>query len=109
MHIGTGWYCWNGTHPNKGDNTAAKLKFNASKDNFLKDAIDIYISIKNDKDKSPIIKYLNKQIRYNRGDVVQRFLEYLNENKDRELDPELCKFFRSRNWENFIDRLFLSV
>ncbi len=109
MHIGTGWYCWEKIQQTGRSNRIIKFKFNTPRDKLnklFKDAVDIYISVKNNPDKSKVIKYLNKQIRYNRGDVIQKFLTYLTYNNDRDLDSDLCTFFRSRNWENFIDRQF---
>lgn len=107
MHIGTGWYCWEEVQGKERTNRTIKFKFNTPKDKlnkFFMDAVDIYNSVKNEEDKSSIIKYLNKQIQYNRGDVIQKFLTFLTKNNDRELDSELRKFFRSRNWKRFIDR-----
>lgn len=107
MHIGTGWYCWEKYHKDESSHNVIKFEFNTPKDDlikYLKDAIDIYNSIKDSKDKNRIIIYLKKQIQYNRGDVIQKFLFFLCKNKDRKLDSELCEFFKSKNWKNFIDR-----
>lgn len=107
MHIGTGWYCWQEIQERGGDSGIIKLNFNTPKDKldgFVKGAINVYTRVKSKKDRSPIIKYLEKQIRYNRGDVIRYFLSYLANKKDRELDTELSKFFRSKNWRRFVER-----
>ena len=107
MHIGTGWYCWAKNQESERTSPPIKFEFNTPKDRlieYFKNAVEIYNSVQDKKDKSKIIKCLKKQIQYNRGDVIQKFLNYLINNKDRRLDSELSKFFRSKNWERFTDR-----
>ena len=107
MHIGTGWYCWKQLQGGNNPPKHIKLTFNPDPQKLksqYQEAIKIYAVAKSNGDMKQIIDYLKKQIRYNRGAVVQRFLEYLLRNKDRDLDIELRKLFRSKNWKNFIKR-----
>jgi len=116
MHLGTGWYCWKKQQKEDepveetiaGDLIeilAVSVKKSYNCQELLQKAKLLFEVYAREKKSKQLLSFLQKQLKYERGDVVKGFLRFLAQKKEPAVTSILKKLTVTPEWLFYATRI----